>query len=221
MSLRPAATVVVLRDSDHGPEIFLVKRSRKSGFMPNAHVFPGGRVDPEDHGVAVEGGEADRLRMGLGAAGAAYQVAAARECMEEAGVALDPAAMVYWAHWITPKAEPRRYDTRFFVAKVPRDQAARHDGFEVVDSDWWTAADALRRFEVGSVQLAPPTWRTLWELKDFGSVDQVLEHGRTRPTPAIEPNAEIIDGCITVILPEGVPEPRKHVFEDGRWFVRR
>ena len=47
---RPAATLVVLRDGPDGggPEIFLVKRHGKSGFMPNAYVFPGGRVDDHD-----------------------------------------------------------------------------------------------------------------------------------------------------------------------------
>lgn len=220
MSLRPAATVIVLRDSADGPEVLMVKRSRKSAFMPNAHVFPGGRVDPEDGAVEVVGGEEDRERMGLGEAGAAYQVAAARECMEEAQVVLAPGELVYWSHWITPRPEPRRYDTRFFVAKVPVGQFAAHDGFETVESAWWTARDALRRFDEGTVQLAPPTWRTLWELLDYPDVDSVLEAGRTRATPPIEPRARMVDGVITVVLPEGVPGPRTHVFESGRWFVR-
>jgi 8-oxo-dGTP pyrophosphatase MutT (NUDIX family) len=197
----------------------MVKRSRRSSFMPDAYVFPGGRVDPEDAGIEVPGGEADRVRMGLGEAGAAYQVAAARECFEEARVRLVPGELVYWAHWITPRERPLRYDTRFFVAKVPPDQVAVHDGHETVDSAWWTVAEIFRRFEEGRIQLPPPTWRTLFELRDFRDVDAVLASGRTRPTPPIEPRAEIIDGRITVILPEGVPEPRTHVFDGERWFV--
>lgn len=238
----------------------MVQRSRKSGFMPTAHVFPGGRVDPEDADVPVLGGDADRHRMGLGEAGAAFQVAAVRECYEEAGVLLasgqpdeqartalqdrtrtfgdvagelgwevDASALVYWSWWITPEAEPRRYDTRFFVAHVGRDVAASHDGHETVDSAWWTVADVLDRFDQGEVLLAPPTFRTLWELRDFLDVAAILDAARLRPTPAIEPRARIDDGVVTVLLPgdpehpseDGLDGPTRHTLSKGRWFVHR
>ncbi|HJN76778.1 MAG TPA: NUDIX domain-containing protein, partial [Myxococcota bacterium] len=85
--LRPAATVVVLRDGPRGPEVFLVQRSAKSGFMPLAHVFPGGRVDDADSLVPVLGAEAHVRRMGCDDA-TAYVVAAVRETYEESGVLL-------------------------------------------------------------------------------------------------------------------------------------
>ena len=257
---RPAATVVVLRDGPSGPEVLMVQRSRQSGFMANAHVFPGGRVDLEDADVVVLGGAEDRDRMGLGAAGSAYQVAAVRECYEEAGVLLahgepddgartalqdrtrtfgdvaaelgwrvDAAELVYWSWWITPAAEPKRYDTRFFVARVGREVAASHDGHETVDSSWWTVAQVLERFDRGDVLLAPPTFRTLWELRAHRDVDSVLAAGRARATPPIEPIARIDDGVVTVFLPgdpehpadEGLSGPTRHTLERGRWFVHR
>jgi len=89
---RPAATVVVMRDSAAGPEVFLVRRHEDTAFMGGAHVFPGGRVD------AADGGDdswcdgithAVRQLDGLPSADAiAYHVAAARELFEEAGVLL-------------------------------------------------------------------------------------------------------------------------------------
>ncbi|MCP4806511.1 MAG: NUDIX domain-containing protein [Proteobacteria bacterium] len=257
---RPAATVVVLRDSPSGPEVLMVQRSKKSGFMPDAHVFPGGRVDLEDSDVVVRGGEEDRVRMGLGAAGAAYQVAAVRECYEEAGVLLargepddaartalqdrkrtfgdvaeelgwevDASDLVYWSWWITPKPEPKRYDTRFFVARVGRDVAASHDRYETVDSAWWTVAGVLERFDRGEVLLAPPTFRTLWEMRDHTDVESILAAGRGRVTPPIEPRARIDDGVVTVLLPgdpehpsdEGLDGPTRHTLSQGRWFVHR
>ena len=90
---RPAATVLVLRDSPAGPEVFMVRRHEGTAFMGGAHVFPGGRVDAAD----ADGGDswcdgiahATQQLDGLPAAEAiAYHVAAARELFEEAGVLL-------------------------------------------------------------------------------------------------------------------------------------
>ncbi|HKB10432.1 MAG TPA: hypothetical protein VKD69_07255 [Vicinamibacterales bacterium] len=101
---RPAATVVVLRDSPAGPEVFMVRRHEGTAFMGGAHVFPGGRVDPADHeasdawcdGIAgaraaaarLNPGASDGAANGASADAVAYHVAAARELFEEAGVLL-------------------------------------------------------------------------------------------------------------------------------------
>jgi 8-oxo-dGTP pyrophosphatase MutT (NUDIX family) len=90
---RPAATVVVLRDSARGPEVFMVRRHEGTAFMGGAHVFPGGRVDAADAAgddAWCDGIEhAARQLSGLPRAEAvAYHVAAARELFEEAGVLL-------------------------------------------------------------------------------------------------------------------------------------
>jgi 8-oxo-dGTP pyrophosphatase MutT (NUDIX family) len=90
---RPAATVVVLRDSPAGPEVFLVRRHEGTAFMGGAHVFPGGRVDAADHDGSVSWCDgidhAAQQLEGLASQDAiAYHVAAARELFEEAGVLL-------------------------------------------------------------------------------------------------------------------------------------
>lgn len=90
----PAATVMLLRDGPEGIEVLMVERSVKSEFLPDLYVFPGGRVDPEDHELA------DRV-SGLERQGAAEQapsveaelamgffVAAIRETYEETGILL-------------------------------------------------------------------------------------------------------------------------------------
>jgi 8-oxo-dGTP pyrophosphatase MutT (NUDIX family) len=90
---RPAATVVVARDSSAGPEVFMVRRHEATAFMGGAHVFPGGRVDTADRdgtedwcdGVAHAVGQLPSLPH---AEALAYHVAAARELFEEAGVLL-------------------------------------------------------------------------------------------------------------------------------------
>jgi 8-oxo-dGTP pyrophosphatase MutT (NUDIX family) len=73
----PAATVVVLRDVAGGPpELLMVERSRAMAFAGGALVFPGGRIDPGDH-LLTDCHE-----------DAAARVAAIRETIEEAGLAL-------------------------------------------------------------------------------------------------------------------------------------
>jgi 8-oxo-dGTP pyrophosphatase MutT (NUDIX family) len=98
---RPAATVVVLRDSSSGPEVFMVRRHEGTAFMGGAHVFPGGRVDAADRdagGSWCDGmTHAVEQLPGLAREDAvAYHIAAARELFEEAGVLLarDPVGRV-------------------------------------------------------------------------------------------------------------------------------
>jgi 8-oxo-dGTP pyrophosphatase MutT (NUDIX family) len=90
---RPAATVVVMREGAAGPEVFMVRRHQDTAFMGGAHVFPGGRVDANDHegdeswcdGVAYAQSQLPALPP---SEASAYHVAAARELFEEAGVLL-------------------------------------------------------------------------------------------------------------------------------------
>lgn len=90
---RPAATTLVLRDSAHGPEVLMVRRSPQASFMPGAYVFPGGAVDAADAAAAAACDEAvERMLARIGAvtgvdgAAPAYAVAALRECLEECGL---------------------------------------------------------------------------------------------------------------------------------------
>src|ERR1700710_2864736 len=69
--VRPAATVMLLRDTDSGIEVFMLRRTHSAVFASGMYVFPGGKVDAND-------GEGDE----------AFLVAAIRECYEEAGVLL-------------------------------------------------------------------------------------------------------------------------------------
>ncbi|MDO9015925.1 MAG: hypothetical protein Q8S73_34855 [Deltaproteobacteria bacterium] len=90
---RDAATVLVVRDSVDGPEVFFVKRSAAMRFMGGAYVFPGGRLDDEDGDPAVDcdlDAEACALRLGEpdGRRARALHVAALRECLEESGLLL-------------------------------------------------------------------------------------------------------------------------------------
>ncbi len=239
--LRPAATVVLLRDSPEGPEVWLMERSRAVGFMGAAWVFPGGRVDPGDAQLPALPAREDGIPR-------AFRAAAARELEEEAGVRLGDAngydldALVPWAHWITPEIEPRRYDTWFFAAMLPEGAEARIDGQEAVAGAWFRPADALARHDDGKLPLAPPTLRTLAELTAYTSASAVLSAGR-RVVPICPRFAVVRDGVLVtwganpepgrddtvwVLLPgdpeypadEPVEHPTRFPFALGRWWAR-
>ncbi len=101
---RQAASLIVLRDTDQGPQVLLLRRADKPGDQNSgAAVFPGGLLDPADRQLAglCDGlnSSAANLRLGLAEGGLAYWIAAVRECFEEAGLlfghaGLQPIALV-------------------------------------------------------------------------------------------------------------------------------
>jgi 8-oxo-dGTP pyrophosphatase MutT (NUDIX family) len=84
-----------------------------------------------------------------------------------------------WANWLTPEREPRRYDTRFFVATLPQGQEADGKTTEADSSGWQRPDEALLDSKEGRRTLLPPTWMTLAELAEFRSADDVLAADRT------------------------------------------
>lgn len=88
---------------------------------------------------------------------------------------LDLRRMIALAHWITPIAEPRRYDTRFFLAAPLGGAEARIDEREMTDAQWLTPSEALRRFRNGNLPMVFPTVHTLEKLSEFTTATQALE----------------------------------------------
>lgn len=79
-----------------------------------------------------------------------------------------------WANWIAPVIEPRRYDTRFFVAVLPQGQLADGATSEAAEVQWRTAAAELERWRAGTDVLLPPTWSQLDALAQFASTAEIL-----------------------------------------------
>ncbi|MEV6229620.1 NUDIX hydrolase [Saccharopolyspora shandongensis] len=84
-----------------------------------------------------------------------------------------------WANWVTPEREPRRYDTRFFLAAMPAGQRADAVTSEASEAYWSTPQQALADFEAGRCHLLPPTRVTLGELAECGSLPAALAVERT------------------------------------------
>ena len=243
-SIKPAATVILMREVDEGGfEIFLVKRSSRSSFG-NLYVFPGGKLDPEDSSEDLykycedmNDAEASK-KLGIKSNGLSYWIACVRECFEEVGVLLiNPNDLltqnavklnhlrkelnskkitfkdicvseslrlrakniVPCAHWITPTIEPKRFDTRFFLAKVESSQLASHDGYELTESFWIKPSDALKKLADGQMNMIIPTIKNIEKLAEFSSSTEAFDHFEGLGDNAIPP-----------ILP-------KFIKQDGKW----
>lgn len=244
--IRPAATVLLVRDDPGGMEVLMLRRVTKAAFAGGMYVFPGGRVDPVDGGSDIEPyceGLDDRsasARLGIDRGGLAYWVAAVRECFEEAGVIIgrhrgeadvDPSAeerravhdgelsmaelcrrhelvldlehVHYVAHWVTPRGEVRRFDTRFFLTAAPDQQHAAHDELETVESRWLQPATALAEMAAGGFMMLPPTVASLEWLSACDDVESALAAARALPAPKrIEPKLRFDGGkLIGVAMP--------------------
>jgi 8-oxo-dGTP pyrophosphatase MutT (NUDIX family) len=88
---------------------------------------------------------------------------------------LDAGVMHYVARWVTPKGPPRRFDARFFIAKMPANQTPIHDNGELVHSEWLSPRKILEEAEAGNMVLMSPTLRMIKNLALFDSAEQVIE----------------------------------------------
>jgi 8-oxo-dGTP pyrophosphatase MutT (NUDIX family) len=155
------------------------------------------------------------------------------------GLALATDSLHYFAHWITPSVEKRRYSAKFYLAVMPADQVASPDNKETVDEVWVRPADAIERAK--ELCLPPPQLRTMLELLQpaEGGVAGILEAARARAAHphAILPRACASKAGITLLMPwdaeyqsEGqgaalaMPAdhplawgPTRFVLKDGEW----
>lgn len=233
--VRPAATVMLLREGPSGLEVFMQRRVASMEFAPRRHVFPGGGVDAGDAAADIPwaGPSAEEWAQVLAVPvdeARALVVAAIRELFEECGVllasvpgvpsagvagdaevvgsagvvggagvgrvaSLDPDALEAWrgselaaarraiarrersfaeflrsaglvartdllgyyARWVTPEIEPRRYDTHFFAALMPTGQRADAATSEAQSAGWVVPAAMLAAATTGTALLMPPT----------------------------------------------------------------
>lgn len=118
--------------------------------------------------------------------------------LEEAGARLDAGRLLYIAHWITPEPEPRRYDTRFFAARVAGGTPCELSGEELVEACWVRPADAVERFRRGEMRLLPPTVDTLRRLAGHASLDALWQTLRDARVPAILPRMRRVAGGVEI-----------------------
>jgi glyoxylase-like metal-dependent hydrolase (beta-lactamase superfamily II)/8-oxo-dGTP pyrophosphatase MutT (NUDIX family) len=195
----------LLRDSPHGIEVLMTRRSLTASFAPGAYVFPGGGIDALDatsHAHALRRSTQSDLHL-------TQAIAAIRESFEELGILLayrpegsmtnaqdiakldrsQPFAaqcaalgmklaadqVFVLAHWITDRDLPKRFDVPFLVARMPEGQTPVADESEQFEPVWVQPAEALKRHEAGDFFIIFPTIRTLQRLLPFANVQAVLD----------------------------------------------
>jgi 8-oxo-dGTP pyrophosphatase MutT (NUDIX family) len=117
------------------------------------------------------------------------------------GLRLDLSALAWWSWWVTPRGVHRRFDTKFFVAKLPGYQAPLHDNVETTNSRWMNPAEALNAARSGSVSIILPTRKNLDQLDQYETTGEAMraagDPGFERPR--IEPSVELgADGRLYV-----------------------
>jgi 8-oxo-dGTP pyrophosphatase MutT (NUDIX family) len=130
---------------------------------------------PDAATLASPAWEERRLRLAAGEVALADVLAAA-------GLAVRAADLHPWARWVTPPFEPRRFDTRFYVAALPPRQQARDLGGEGERAAWLSPAAAVAAHAAGELPMLPPTLVCLEELAAAPDVATLLATPRT-PRP--------------------------------------
>ena len=136
----PAATVVLLRDSEESYEVLMLKKNSKITFG-GMWVFPGGKIDPEDYG------EKSDLEY-------AARAAAVRETKEETGISLDSKDFIHFSHWTPPPGPQKRFATWFFIAKSAGVKSVEIDEGEIKDHQWIKPSEALAKHSAGDIDLS-------------------------------------------------------------------
>jgi 8-oxo-dGTP pyrophosphatase MutT (NUDIX family) len=104
--------------------------------------------------------------------------------------------LVPFAHWITPRGAPRRYDTWFYMVRVPEDHTHAHDGGESIDSVWISASTALADEVAKRREITFPTRMQLAKLGRTKTVEAALEAARRSTIVTVLP--EILGGKLQI-----------------------
>jgi 8-oxo-dGTP pyrophosphatase MutT (NUDIX family) len=231
----PAATLILMRPGSGGPpELLMMERSGTMAFAAGALVFPGGRIDADDHEISRHYSEWPD---------AAARIAAIRETIEETGIApamrpqpaeeeaaamraelaggalfsvlleaggtrLDLNALTPFARWCPSFRETRRFDTFFYLAEPPPGaHAASADDTESVHAFWASAAHVLAEIDSGRAHAIFPTRRNLERLAGFASIDEARADAGRHPVRKITPWIEERGGARHVCIPDDAGYP--------------
>ncbi len=230
----PASTLILMRPAAAAgpPEILMLERAETMAFAAGALVFPGGRIDPEDHAMAdrfphlpdaaariaairetiEETGVAPALRPAPDAAELREAMAAGRPfaaLLDEIGLSLDLDSLTPFARWCPNFREARRFDTLFYLAEAPPGGGTLHcaDETESVHTFWASAATVLAEIEAGRAKAIFPTRRNLERLARFGSLAEAQADARRHEVRRITPWVEEREGRRFVCIPEGIGYP--------------
>jgi 8-oxo-dGTP pyrophosphatase MutT (NUDIX family) len=152
------------------------------------------------------------------------------EMAQKEGLMYTPEDLIPFAHWITPAILKTRFDTWFFLARLPSGQAAHYDNKELTSAEWMNPQKAIGLNGEREILLMPPTLMTLRELASFGTINELFVFAATKDIPTIQPEVfteETITGVrlpydpgysdATLKQPPRPGEPSRAILENGFW----
>jgi 8-oxo-dGTP pyrophosphatase MutT (NUDIX family) len=123
------------------------------------------------------------------------------DVLTDSGMVLALDLLVPYAHWITPEGMPKRFDTWFFLAAAPPEQAGAHDGKESTDSIWLSPREALAGGESGRFKLPFPTTRNLIRLGKQPNVKAALDDSKGKAIVTVMPIMTKLNGGRQLRIP--------------------
>ena len=206
----------------------MLRRPGGADFAPGAHVFPGGSVHAEDRllGDALRGAAVRELfeELGIllarGPRGFATEADAERirlrithgvnfpTALKESHLEAAVDQLAYFSRWVTPRQLRRRFDTRFYLARLPESQDVHPQPGEVEAWSWVTPAGALGD---PAFTMVFATRRVLEMVAVDATADSLLERYRARRRVAVtRPEVRVTDGRFEVVteILSGIPRAR-------------
>lgn len=202
--IRAAAGIILTTEPT--PRVLLARRSAALRFMAGHHVFPGGRIDDNEptapvinaldtteaagvHAVAREIFEETGLLTAVGDFPNNDEVRAARMAILDGkdtfaaflhrhNLRIDAAQFEFAGDWVTPAIAPIRFDTRYYICRVPEAAGEELHVGEIDALDWFTPAGARKAWREGRIQLPPPVAYVLQNLAAY-PFPAVLDHLRS------------------------------------------
>ena len=179
----------------------------------------------EEAGLLLAEGADAQVRQALADRQAAGEALA--DGMAALGLRWQASAILPWSRWITPRhpAAGAAFDTRFFLARLPAGQEARHDGYETTEAVWLAPRQALALHADHQLELVPPQLLSLAKLARHADVASAWNEALVARPPRIQPEASDVDGERLLCLPG---DPLHSVRERAlpgptrlRWLQRR
>ena len=139
-------------------------------------------------------------------------------------------SLLPYSRWIAPGIVKKRFDTRFFLCRLPRGQKTDYDPVELMGYEWRTPEEILEQSFSGTIKLIPPTLKTIDELCSVQSIEHLYHYAQSRPIYPILPETYAEGDRIIMKLPHD-PEysiqdykqppapdnPSRIILKDGIW----
>ena len=111
--------------------------------------------------------------------------------LQQRGLKLRTDLLQWWGTWVTPVFEPKRYDTRFFVAELPEGQVTRDVSSESDHVVWLPVRDAIDAVDAGTMAMLPPTYATCLELYDLATAGDALGAATSKDRTPVLPEMQV------------------------------